>query len=72
MKPGRRGASPIFDALLRKLSTGDGLVAWKADRLGRDAVAARGVQIITTPGVDSSTPAGRTVSGVLAQSVPHA
>ena len=68
---------PVFDALLRKLSTGDSLVAWKVDRLGRDALAAlaaardldaRGVRIvITTLGVDSSTPAGRMVFGVLAQ-----
>ncbi len=68
---------PVFDALLRKLSTGDSLVAWKVDRLGRDALAAlaaardldaRGVRIvITTLGVDSPTPAGRVVFGVLAQ-----
>ena len=53
------------------------LVAWKVDRLGRDALAALtvardlnalGVRIvITTLGVDSSTPAGRMVFGVLAQ-----
>ena len=68
---------PAFDALLRRLQTGDSLVAWKVDRLGRDALAAltvardldtRGVRIvITTLGVDSSTPAGRMVFGVLAQ-----
>ena len=68
---------PVFDALLKKLNTGDSLVAWKVDRLGRDALAAltvardldaRGVRIvITTLGVDSSTPAGRMVFGVLAQ-----
>lgn len=67
---------PNFDALLRKLQTGDSLVAWKVDRLGRDALAALtvardldapGVRIvITTLGVDSSTPAGRMVFGVLA------
>ena len=67
----------VFEALLQKLSTGDGLVAWKIDCLGRDALAAltaardldaRGVRIvITTLGVDSSTPAGRMVFGVLAQ-----
>lgn len=68
---------PAFEALLKKLQTGDSLVAWKVDRLGRDALAAltvardldaRGVRIvITTLGVDSSTPAGRMVFGVLAQ-----
>ncbi len=68
---------PVFDALLKKLGPGDSLVAWKVDRLGRDALAALtvardldklGVRIvITTLGVDSSTPAGRMVFGVLAQ-----
>ena len=68
---------PAFDALLRCLQPGDSLVAWKVDRLGRDALAAltiardldrRGVRVvITTLGVDSSTPAGRMVFGVLAQ-----
>ena len=68
---------PAFDALLERLQPGDSLVAWKVDRLGRDALAAltiardldrRGVRIvITTLGVDSSTPAGRMVFGVLAQ-----
>ena len=66
-----------FDALLKRLQPGDSLVAWKADRLGRDALAAltvardldaRGVRIIITSlGVDGSTPAGRMVFGVLAQ-----
>ena len=68
---------PGFDALIKRLQAGDSLVAWKVDRLGRDALAAltiardldaRGVRIvITTLGVDSSTPAGRMVFGVLAQ-----
>ena len=68
---------PGFDALIKRLQPGDSLVAWKVDRLGRDALAAltvardldaRGVRIvITTLGVDSSTPAGRMVFGVLAQ-----
>ncbi len=31
---------PAFDALLKKLQPGDSLVAWKVDRLGRDALAA--------------------------------
>ncbi len=79
MKEKESGARqrPIFEALLKKLKTGDSLVAWKVDRLGRDALAALtvardldalGVRIvITTLGVDSSTPAGRMVFGVLAQ-----
>ena len=68
---------PGFDALLERLQPGDSLVAWKVDRLGRDALAAltiardldqRDVRVvITTLGVDSSTPAGRMVFGVLAQ-----
>ncbi len=53
------------------------LVAWKLDRLGRDALAALTVArdldacsvriVITTLGVDSSTPAGHMGFGVLAQ-----
>ena len=68
---------PAFDALLKKLNTGDSLVAWRVDRLGRDALAAltvaraldaRGIRIvITTLGVDSSTPARRMVFGVRVQ-----
>jgi DNA invertase Pin-like site-specific DNA recombinase len=68
---------PAFDALLTKLQPGDSLVAWKVDRLGRDALAALTVArdldarrvriVITTLSVDSSTPAGHMVFGVLAQ-----
>lgn len=71
---------PVFDALLKKLKTGDSLVAWKVDRLGHNALAAltvardldaRGVRIvITTLSVDSSTPAGRMVFGVLVNKHP--
>ena len=31
---------PGFSALLKRLQPGDSLVAWKVDRLGRDALAA--------------------------------
>ncbi len=68
---------PAFDALLKKLQPGDSLMTWKVDRLGCDALAALTVArdlaarrvriVITTLGVDSSTPAGRMVFGVLAQ-----
>ena len=68
---------PAFEALLAKLERGDSLVVWKVCRLGRNTLAAletardldaRGVRIvITTLGVDLSTPAGRLVFGVLCQ-----
>ena len=68
---------PAFDVLLKRLQSGGSLVALKVDRLGRDALAAltaardldrRGVRVVITAlGVDSSTPAGRMVFGVLAQ-----
>jgi len=46
-----------FEALLERLQPGDSLVAWKVDRLGRDALAAlvvardldrRGVRVVIT------------------------
>lgn len=68
---------PAFDALVAQLGPGDSLVAWKVDRLGRSAIEAilvardlhaRGVRIvITTLGLDSTTPAGRMMFGILAQ-----
>src|SRR5689334_9306561 len=68
---------PLFDKLLSKLKPGDTLAVWKVDRLGRssvdvmnrlDQLEADGVTVkITSLGVDTSTPAGRLVRGVLVQ-----
>jgi putative DNA-invertase from lambdoid prophage Rac len=68
---------PKFDALLARLQRDDTLVIWKICRLGRNTLAAlqtaeelnaRGVRIvITTLGLDLTTPAGKLVFGILAQ-----
>jgi DNA invertase Pin-like site-specific DNA recombinase len=68
---------PKFAALLARLQPGDTLMVWKICRLGRDTLAAlqtarelhaRGVRIvITTLGIDMTTPAGKLVYGILAQ-----
>ena len=67
---------PAFERLIAKLQAGDSLVAWKPDRLGRntldvvrliDTLRDRGVRlVITTLGLDSETPAGRMVLGIMA------
>lgn len=64
-------------ALLERLRPGDSLVVWKVDRLGRNALEAVGSAerlqtagvrlVITTLGIDTATPAGKLVYGVLAQ-----
>jgi len=68
---------PVLAALLDRLRVGDSLVVWKVDRLGRNALEAVanaerlqaiGVRlVITTLGIDTATPAGKLVYGVLAQ-----
>jgi DNA invertase Pin-like site-specific DNA recombinase len=68
---------PKFATLLARLQPGDTLMVWKICRLGRDTLAAlqtakelhaRGVRIvITTLGIDMTTPAGKLVYGILAQ-----
>jgi DNA invertase Pin-like site-specific DNA recombinase len=68
---------PKFSALLDKLKSGDRLIVWKVDRLGRSVRDAldtaerldqAGVRIIiTTLGIDMKTPAGKLVFGLLAQ-----
>lgn len=70
-------ARPRLAELLNRLGRDDTLVVWKVDRLGRHAAEAllnadrlreRGVRlVITTLGVDTATPAGRLMYGVLAQ-----
>lgn len=68
---------PLFTELLDQLQPGDTLMVWKVDRLGRSTVDAlqtaerlnkAGIRIvITTLGVDLSTPAGKLVFGILSQ-----
>jgi DNA invertase Pin-like site-specific DNA recombinase len=67
----------LFNDLLNRLKPGDVLAVWKVDRLGRNAVEvlrtgeeleSRGVAlIITTLGIDTRTPAGKLVYGMMAQ-----
>lgn len=67
---------PALDKLIAKLGNGDSLVVWKIDRLGRDMIAlatlareldTRGIRlVILTLGLDTATPAGRMVLGIMA------
>lgn len=66
---GANTARPVLDEVLRNLRAGDSLVVWKLDRLGRDVRhllaiaeqlrAQRVHLVVTTMGVDTSTPAGQ-------------
>jgi DNA invertase Pin-like site-specific DNA recombinase len=66
---------PALDKLLATLAEGDSLVTWKVDRLGRgmsalcllvDDLRARGVRlVILTLGLDTTSPVGRMVLGVM-------
>ena len=72
---GARDDRPGLAALLDYVRPGDTVVVWKLDRLGRNtmhiletvkALTERGVTLVsTTDGIDSSTPAGRMMIGVL-------
>jgi DNA invertase Pin-like site-specific DNA recombinase len=67
---------PGLDAALAACQAGDTLVAWRLDRLGRSVahlaelvrdLTARGVTVRTlVDGVDTSSPTGRMLSGILA------
>ena len=70
-----RDDRPGLAALLEYVREGDTVVVWKLDRLGRNtlhiletvkALTDRGVSLVSvTDGIDSSTPAGRMMIGVL-------
>jgi DNA invertase Pin-like site-specific DNA recombinase len=72
---GARDDRPGLAALLDYVREGDAVVVWKLDRLGRNtlhiletvkALTDRRVTLVsTTDGIDSSTPAGRMMIGVL-------
>ena len=72
---GARDDRPGLAALLDYVREGDTVVVWKLDRLGRNMIhilqtvkelTVRGVTLVSiTDGIDSSTPAGRMMIGVL-------
>lgn len=72
---GARDDRPGLAALMDYVRGGDTVVVWKLDRLGRNAthiletvqgLTERGVTLVSTSdGIDSSTPAGRMMIGVL-------
>ena len=72
---GARDDRPGLAALLEYVRDGDTVVVWKLDRLGRNMLhilqtvrelTERGVTLVSvTDGIDSSTPAGRMMIGVL-------
>ena len=74
---GSAADKPKFKALLGRLKSGDKLVVWKVDRLGRNVRDALATAehldkadvriIITTLGIDMKTPSGKLVFGILAQ-----
>lgn len=75
MMSGARDDRPGLAALLDYVREGDAVVVWKLDRLGRNmlhvlqtvkGLTERGVTLVSvTDGIDSSTPAGRMMIGVL-------
>lgn len=72
---GARDDRPGLTDLMAYVREGDTVVVWKLDRLGRNmlhilqtvkALTERGVTLVSvTDGIDSSTPAGRMMIGVL-------
>jgi DNA invertase Pin-like site-specific DNA recombinase len=72
---GARDDRPGLAGLIDYVQEGDTVVVWKLDRLGRNtlhildtvkALTDRGVTLVsTTDGIDSSTAAGRMMTGVL-------
>lgn len=72
---GARDDRPGLDELMAYVREGDTVVVWKLDRLGRNMLhilqtvkelTGRGVTLVSvTDGIDSSTPAGQMMIGVL-------
>lgn len=72
---GARDDRPGLTTLMEYVREGDTVVVWKLDRLGRnmlhilktvEELTGRGVTLVSvTDGIDSSTPAGRMMIGVL-------
>jgi DNA invertase Pin-like site-specific DNA recombinase len=72
---GARDDRPGLAALMEYVREGDTVVVWKLDRLGRNtlhiletvkALTDRGITLVSvSDGIDSSTPAGRMMIGVL-------
>ena len=68
---------PLFMEILNRLRAGDALVVWKVDRFNRTTVEVlrtgeeaefRGIAlVVTTLGIDTRTPAGKLVFGIMAQ-----
>lgn len=76
---GKKDDRPGLDACLKALRTGDSLVVWKLDRLGRDlrhlvnivqdlAERGMGFKVITGQGanIDTATASGKLVFGIFA------
>ena len=66
----------IFQAMMKDVRKGDIVVVWKLDRLARnmldlyntvEQIQAKGatIEVITMPGMDTSTPVGRAMFGML-------
>jgi hypothetical protein len=78
---GARDDRPGLAALLEYVRAGDTVVVWKLDRLGRnmlhtlqtvEKLTDLGVTLVSvTDGIDSSTPAGRMMIGVLGWTLPE-
>ncbi len=72
---GARDDRPGLAELMAYVRAGDSVIVWKLDRLGRNtlhiletvkALTDRGITLVSvTDGIDSSTPAGRMMIGVL-------
>lgn len=66
----------VFQAMMKDVCEGDVVVVWKLDRLARNTldlyntvemIRGKGatLEVITTPGMDTSTPVGRAMFGML-------